>query len=244
MNQPIVVTADDLLGSGPAAAPAPSSAEPPPPPPPPVDAPPASPAAPEGNPFAGERDKLGREFHPAKFRLKDGKPHVDSRGWFVPQGLGRSSGPSVASGASEGPKAPASFIPPDAPAQLEPVAADMAADVAIGLVQSALIMIGEEEGALTEPEAKMMRGPLQRIIRKYNIGDQLTPELEFAGALAVVIMARMKRPKTHGWFRARLLDVSNWWNRRKLGRVAAPAPASPPTPGPEAAAEYLRRHEN
>lgn len=199
------------------------------------------------NPFAGQLDSLKREFHPAKFRLKDGKPQIDSTGRFVPLGLGKPRASSTAESGAAG-SAPRSFIPPDetAPAPSGAVPIDqMAAEVAINLVQTALILIGQDEGILTDFERTTLRGPLSRILAKYNLGDKMTPELEFAAALAVIVMTRLQKPKTMGWVQGKILAVRNWMTRRKLGNALKPTPEAQrnPAPGPEAAQEYLDRHK-
>jgi hypothetical protein len=197
----------------------------------------------EHNPFSGVKDSLNREFQPSKFRLKDGKPQLDTQGRFVPLGLGQRRGATT----SGTPPPAGSFIPPDdTPAAPEAIAVDkLAAEVAINLVQTALIMIGHDEGVLTDFERDTLRGPLARILSKYNLGDKMTPELEFAAALAVIIMSRLKKPKTQSWFQAKILAVRGWFVRRKLGAVVhnpSPAAEHKPAPGPEAAEDYLRRN--
>lgn len=195
-----------------------------------IETPAAAPVAtpiPEGaSPFSDQVDSLKRNFHSAKFRMKDGKPQLDSQGRFCPLGSGRKQ-------AGTGPAAAESRLPGDDPAALEelqPIPADMTVDVAIGLVQAALIMIGQEEGILTEPEKVMLRGPLLRIIRKHNIGDKMSPELEFAAAFAVVILARLKQPKTQGWFQSKFSFVVKWWrNRHIIGQIKTAAPDPFPT---------------
>lgn len=158
--------------------------------------------------------------------MKDGRPQLDSQGRFVPIGSGRPGSDTAAAAAS----ATRSTLPPDtAPGAEEAVptlTAEIGVEVAIGLIQTALIMVGEEEGELTELEAKMLRGPLQRILAKYNLDSKMTPELECASVVAALILRRMKRPKTQGWFLSKLAWVKGWWNARKLKRaVADPIPA-------------------
>ncbi|MDR2675318.1 MAG: hypothetical protein LBC18_10780 [Opitutaceae bacterium] len=117
------------------------------------------------------------------------------------------------------PPAPASGPrPPDAPSFDDinaaaaappppPAAAAAAADdddeesgtveTIIGLLQIALMLIGEEEGMLSEVEKRMLRRPLERVLKKYNVGlDCLPCELELAAAVATIIIARLRKPKT------------------------------------------------
>lgn len=178
------------------------------------------------NPFAGLKDSRGVEFHPAKFRIKDGKPQLDSLKRFVPIGAGRRSSDPGPEGTPAAPPPPASTLPSDAPPPSEePIAitAELSAEVAIGLVQTALIVIGEEEGELTEGECRMLRGPLVRVLQKYNLESKMTPELEFASVLAVLVMRRIKKPKTMSWFQARLAWLYAWWKSLKVRR-AVPDP--------------------
>ncbi len=232
MSAPAIeeVSADQLTGTAPGAAPAESPATPPAEPPSPPEAPAASNTPPpEENPFAGETDALGREFHPLKFRLKDGKPQRDTLKRFVPVGLGRRDADAAAAPrvATEQPR---SVLPAEeTPAAAGTMPIDqMAAEVAINLVQTALILIGQDEGILTDFEKTTLRGPLSRILAKYNLGDKMTPELEFSAALAVIVMARLKKPRTMGWFQARLASFKNWLTRRKLAaHVSNPTPPAP-----------------
>lgn len=211
MTDPLEPTAADLLAN---AQPLPSD--------PPADTPRAAPqpaTPPDANPFAGERDKLGREFHPAKFRLKDGKPQLDTLGRFVPLGAGA---PKKSAASSENGDSGSRLPPADeAHAEVIPeISAEVSVDVAIGLVQAALIMIGEDEGVLSEIEVKMLRGPFLRIIEKYNVKSQMTPELEVMSCIAVVILRRLKKPKTQSWFQRQLQWVVGWWRARKIEKLA------------------------
>lgn len=180
--------------------------------PPPADAP---------NPFAGQRDKLGRDFHPAKFRLKDGVPHVDSMGRFVPIGIGKkpAGAPTPETAATAAPTG--SKLPPDeANAEVLPeISAEVSVEVCIGLVQAALIMIGEDEGVLSDIEVKMLRGPFLRIVQKYQLETKMTPELEAMSCVAVVLLRRLKKPKTQSWFQRQFHWLLGWWQGRKVARV-------------------------
>ena len=84
----------------------------------------------------------------------------------------------------------------------------------IGIIQTALVLIGEDEGVLSEQEKLLVRRPLERVLSKYGVGsDVLPPEVDLAVALATVIIVRLKRPKTATAF-ARFKD----WLGRKIAR--------------------------
>ena len=138
-------------------------------------------------------DKLGRTFDAAKFRANpDGSPRLDTAGRFIPLHLGR----KPANAQRETNAIPQSFIPDDPqPAKLDPVS--VTAETAIGVIQTALIMLGEEEGVLSEMEKMMLRPPLERVLKKYDVGE-MPAELDLAVALAGIVISRMSRPKTQG----------------------------------------------
>ena len=71
------------------------------------------------------------------------------------------------------------------------------AETIIGIIQTALVLIGDDEGILTETEKMIMRGPLDRVLKKYNVGaDIMPPEVDLAFALAGLFIVRLKKPKT------------------------------------------------
>lgn len=179
--------------------------------------------APEANPFAGVKDSRGVEFHPAKFRIKDGSPQLDSKGRFVPLGAGRPKSDGSASTPPTAATDSGSRLPADEPEVVVDVTAELSADVAIGLIQTVLIMIGEEEGVLTPLEEKMLKGPLSRCLEKYNLGSKMTPELEAAAIVALLFQRRLKKPKTQSWFQSKLAMLHAWWTSRKIRR-AVPDP--------------------
>jgi len=225
-------TAADLLAAAPVTpSPAPAAA-------------PAAPAAPDPAPADANplKDSNGTAWHPSKYRLKDGKPQLDTRGRFVPQGLGRKAAAKPAPAAPGEPAAaplPKSTLPgtdtpaadPAALAQVAPAA--LTAEVAINLVQAALIMIGEDEGILSEAEKTMLAAPLAKIIAKYNLDDQMTPELEAGCVVAMIVLTRLKKPKTQTWFQGMLLKCRGFIVGRK---IAAAVPEQSPAIAPPAAA--------
>lgn len=71
----------------------------------------------------------------------------------------------------------------------------------IGIIQTALVLVGEEEGVLSPAEVIVLRAPLERVLKKYDIGaDVLPAEVDLAVALAGIIIVRLKKPKTATWF--------------------------------------------
>lgn len=236
MNEPTTdpaaaetVTGDDLLLDS-----APAGAAPPPPPAATAPAaPPVTPAPAVENPFAGVKDSRGVEFHPAKFRLKDGRPQLDSLNRFCPLAAGR-GGKAAAN--TPGPDTPAteqtaaaggsSRLPPDDAGTLDAppeISAELSVEVAIGMIQAALIMIGQEEGILDDMEQRMCRGPFQRLIQKYNLTSKMTPELESAAIVAMLLLRRLKKPKTQSWFQQQLAWLRGWWISFRV-KKAVPEP--------------------
>ena len=236
-------TAADLLAAAPVTpspTPAATAAPAAVPAPAPVSTPAAPPAsAPDANPLT---DSNGTAWHPSKYRLKDGKPQLDTRGRFVPQGLGRKAAPKPAAAAPGEPTPaplpkstlPGSDTPPAAElAQVAPAA--LTAEVAINLVQAALIMIGEDEGILSDAEKTMLAAPLSKIIQKYNLADQMTPELEAACVVAMIVLTRLKKPKTQTWFQGMILKCRGFIVGRKIA-AAVPEHDQSPAIAPPAAA--------
>lgn len=75
------------------------------------------------------------------------------------------------------------------------------AETLIGVLQIALMMIGDDEGILTDPEKQVLRRPLERVLKKYAIGEDALPvEAELAFAVASLVIARLKKPKTKTFF--------------------------------------------
>ncbi len=90
------------------------------------------------------------------------------------------------------------------------------AETILGIIQTILVLIGEEEGILTESEKILIRPSLHRVLKKYNVGaDVLPAEVELIIALAGLVVSRLKKPKTarvaakiRGW-------IVNLWAGRK-----------------------------
>lgn len=236
MNNQPTTTAADLLAAAPVTPSPTPPAAPQPGPAAATAAPPATP--PPANPMT---DSNGTAWHPSKYRTKDGKPQLDTRGRFVPQGLGRkpATKPIAAAPGEPTPEPlPKSTLPgsdtpaPNELAQVAPAA--LTAEVAINLVQAALIMIGEDEGILTDPEKLMLAAPLSKIIQKYNLADQMTPELEAACVVAMIVLTRLKKPKTQTWFQGMILKCRGFIVGRKIA-AAVPEHEQSPAIAPPAA---------
>lgn len=87
------------------------------------------------------------------------------------------------------------------------------AETVIGIIQTALVLIGDDEGVLSAQEKRMLRPPLERVLKKYDVGaDVLPAEVDLALAMATIIIVRLKKPKTATWF----AKVRIWFG----GRVA------------------------
>jgi hypothetical protein len=67
----------------------------------------------------------------------------------------------------------------------------------IGIIQTGLILVGEEEGILTPGEIELVRKPLVRVLKKYNVGENVMPaEIDLALAVLALVVTRLKKPKT------------------------------------------------
>lgn len=107
----------------------------------------------------------------------------------------------------------------DGPAAAPDSAADLAeamsklpenptAESLIGIFQTALVLVGEEEGILTTLEKEMLRRPLVRVLDKYSIGANLMPaEIDLALVAIAIFVSRLQRPKTATWF----MKVKAWF---------------------------------
>ena len=178
-------------------------------------------------------DKGGRPFDPERFRANpDGTPFLNKFGYFMPRG-GRPPklvaeepaqpipAPSLDDIEAASLEEPESEIPePEPEEETEPQMTT--AETIIGIIQTALVLIGQDEGILTDSEKMLIRRPLERVLRKYNVGeDVLPPEVDLAVALAVVVIARLKKPKTASFAaKARAWFARKWFKRKgeKLAR--------------------------
>jgi hypothetical protein len=86
-------------------------------------------------------------------------------------------------------------------AELKNLGDNPTAETVIGLIQTGLILIGEEEGILSDTEKILIRRPLLRTLEKYDVGkDVLPPEVDLALAVLGVIAFRLQKPKTAKFF--------------------------------------------
>lgn len=209
-----------------------------------------APAAPPAGfgPVAGvSKDRDGRVFDAAKFL-----PEKDEHGRWKringpgkpgrPKGSTNKPKPAEAAGVN---RPPADFsdveklisAPAAAPGGESAAAAgepgSATAETMIGVIQTAFVLIGEEEGVLTEGEKLIIRRPLVRVLRKYEIGDDVLPEeLDLAFAVASLFIARLKKPKTATWAaKARAWVVNTWFSFRGRSLAASVREHAAPAAG-------------
>lgn len=91
----------------------------------------------------------------------------------------------------------------------------------IGMIQLALMLIGDDEGVLSDVEKQMLRRPLERVLKKYEVGaDVLPAELELAAVMASLVIKRLKKPKTGTFFGKIRLWFAGKVARREGERIA------------------------
>ncbi len=82
-------------------------------------------------------------------------------------------------------------------AEIETLGDNPTAETIIGLIQTGLVLIGDEEGILTAQEKALLRRPLVRVLDKYNIGASALPaEVDLALCVLGLLAARLQKPKT------------------------------------------------
>ena len=101
-------------------------------------------------------------------------------------------------------------------AALRKLAENPTTETIIGALQTALVLIGQDEGILSETEKILLRIPLKRVLDKYGVGDKALPaEIDLAFALAGILIARLSKPKTATFFaKVRHWFVSKWFSRQ------------------------------
>jgi hypothetical protein len=161
---------------------------------------PPPPAAPEV-----ARDALGRAFDAAKFAADEaGNPKKDTKGRFYSRHLGKRAGNAPES--PRGATSPAAEPAPDlsdiaraasgapAPAPAGGTGENATVETVIGTLQILLVIVGEEEGVLSPAEKLLLRPPLERLFKKYDIGAEVLPaEVEILFAVAGIVIERVKR---------------------------------------------------
>jgi len=173
-------------------------------------------------PVAGvSKDRDGRPFDASKFL-----PEKDGNGRWKriggPGKPGRPKGAKSAPKAAQTPPQPApdfsdvdrvihaATTPPpaahtgEAPLPMLPRATEnnATAESIIGILQMLLVLIGEEEGVLSDLEKNLLRGPIVRLLKKYEVADDFMPEEAEAGiAVAGIVIDRIRKGgKTATWF--------------------------------------------
>ena len=179
---------------------------------------PAAPASTGPNPFAGVKDSLGREFDPAVFRMKNGQPQTDTRGRFVPAGLGRRTGAAASSiGGAETPAAPGAAVATLPAAPAPPDEYHLAAQAACrALYALGMLIGGQDEWMPSDDEHANMVNAAEAYFRAKQFKD-VPPGLALAIAVAGYVAPRLSKPKTLG----RIERFRLWWVSRSADRRAA-----------------------
>lgn len=76
------------------------------------------------------------------------------------------------------------------------------AETLISILQMVLVLIGDEEGVLSDLEKNLLRAPIVRLLKKYEVADDFLPEeVELAVAVAGIVIDRIRRGgKTATWW--------------------------------------------
>lgn len=169
----------------------------------------------------GELDSLDRPFDPEKF-----KPEKDSIGRWKNLRGGR---PSSKSETAQKPDfsdieaAARNAVSEKGETPIEAALMENAtAETIIGAIQTALVLIGDDEGVLTTTEKELLRRPLLRVLQKYAVTQEALPaEFDLAVACAGLVVSRIKKPKTATFFAKVRMGLGNWWARRKGAQLAS-----------------------
>jgi hypothetical protein len=179
--------------------------------------PPAAPAAETPaaeNPFAGVKDSLGREFDPVVFRLKNGQPQVDTRGRFVPAGLGRRTGGALSTIPPDSPAVPAAAAQ-TAPLPPAPDEYHLAAQAACRALYALGMLLGGDEWMPEGDEHTNLVNAAEAYFRAKQFKD-VPPGLALTIAVAGYVAPRLSKPKTL----SRLEKLRLWWAGLKSTRRA------------------------
>lgn len=200
-----------------------------------------SPAASPAVDLAARVDRYGRKFDALKFL-----PVFDKAGRWKNRNAGRKKATMTTPDQTNAPVPAASEAAPPPPAESDrpaPDLSDIAAaarppvasatetaqsfdleglegvptvETLINAVQLALILIGEDEGVLTDMEKRLLRRPLERVLKKYNVGDSLLgPEADLALVVAGLVISRAQKPKTATFIAKAKAWCVNLWFRSK-----------------------------
>jgi len=138
--------------------------------------------------------------------------------------------------------------PADFKTALLAVASNPTAESVIGIIQTALILIGGADGKLDDLEKSILRPPLIRVLKKYSIGADVMPaEVDLVIALLAVFASKLQRPKfATKWEQLKAWAVAKYRGHTLASELRREAPgvlsqSRPPAPGEEAAADYLER---
>lgn len=217
--------------------------------------------APSGAPHGASADfppdSINRPWNPALWRAENGKPKLDKFGRFISIKNGRPPGvkttPAQTSAPTVAPSQPAAEkvdfsdverIARAASGVLGNSEASPAlpenptAETVMGLIQTVLVLIGDEEGLLSEMEKQLVRRPLERVLEKYNIGKDILPaEVDLVLAVLGLLAVRLQKPKTATfWEKAKAWAVNAWFSRkghstaRELRREVGPTVQPQPSP--------------
>lgn len=122
--------------------------------------------------------------------------------------------------------APAGDESGDFKTDLLKVAANPTAESVIGILQTALILLGGSEGKLDETEKELLRGPLTRVLKKYQVGADVMPaEVDLVLALLAVFASKLQKPKFAGrWESVKAWAVAKWRGQKLAKELQREAP--------------------
>jgi len=192
-------------------------------------------AAPSPEAKAPLRDSNGVAFDPSRHAVDaKGLPKKDIVGRFYSNKIGKRglvAAPKQTSFIPEEPSTPSPaalsegqpVTPGQTPRNVGEVVDNATAETIIGLIQMVLVLIGEEEGVLSDTEKALIRPPLLRVLSKYSIGADVMPaEVELILALVAVLVEKIKKGgKTATWFaKAKAWAVAFFFKRQgaQIGR--------------------------
>lgn len=164
-------------------------------------------------PIVSEVDSLDRPFNAEKFRHEKDKvgrwknKHAGRKSSKAAKVIPREKAAAPAAIAAAAPDlsdiAKAALPPPPTLEEAQAFDAESltvenpTAETIIGGIQTALVLIGQEEGVMNNLEKDMLRRPLLRVLAKYEIGSDMLPaELDLVLAIVALVITRLKKPNT------------------------------------------------